>query len=272
MTGTAPNIFDTRRRMATRARAVAIGTEQSFLLNHMAQELADRLACVSREFTKVLIIGPIATLADLMIDRLKIEVVHDVMLDEERLHHAPGSFDLILSAGTLDSVNDLPGALVQIRRTLKPDGLFLGILYGSGSLAALKNALVAADGDQVRPHIHPQIDLRTMSDLMTRTGYALPVVDEERLDLRYANWRQLVADIRHAGCSNAMIGRRSVVKTLPQSLDTIWKRHSDADGKVTETINFLHLSGWAPAPSQPQPARRGSGAVSLIDVLGRPDS
>jgi NADH dehydrogenase [ubiquinone] 1 alpha subcomplex assembly factor 5 len=263
----APQIFDNRRRLAIRARAVARGANHSFLLATMADELAERLAYVSRNFNNVLLMGPIATFADRILgDRMR-DVTANIMLDEETLPYPPGSFDLVLSAGTLDSVNDLPGALVQVRRILKPDGLFLGTVFGSGSLQALKSAMLIADGDQVRPHIHPQIDLRTISDLMTRAGFALPVTDIDKLSVRYSGWRRLVCDLRDAGIGNALNGSRSFVRHLPKALDTAWHAMADADGRVSESFHFLQLSGWAPSPSQPKPAARGSGTVSLASAL-----
>jgi NADH dehydrogenase [ubiquinone] 1 alpha subcomplex assembly factor 5 len=269
MADMAPQIFDNRRRMALRARAMRGRIQQSFLLTHMATELSERLSFVSRSFENVLFIGPIADFAaDILGDR-KMQITAEPMLDEEALPFAPASFDLILSAGTLDSVNDLPGALLQIRRALKPDGLFLGTSFGAGSLPRLKNAMMAADAGQVRAHIHPQIDLRSISDLMTRAGFALPVADVDMLSVRYRDWRRLVGDIRDAGVGNAMAGLRTFQRALPRGLDIAWQSLADDNGKVTETFNFLQLNGWAPSPHQPKPAARGSGSVSLVDVLGK---
>jgi NADH dehydrogenase [ubiquinone] 1 alpha subcomplex assembly factor 5 len=267
MQGSTPQIFDPARRMALRARALAMGAEQSFLLQHMADELSERLACVSRSFDRILLIGPMAALADRILPGRDNDVVAEPMLDEERLAFFASDFDLILSAGTLDSVNDLPGALVQIRRCLKPDGLFLGTLFGAGSLATLKAALLEADGAWVRAHVHPQIDLQIMSELMSRAGFALPVADIDALNVRYGSWRRLIADLRAAGIGNALAGPRGFARSLPERLDTAWTTRADANGKVQECFTFLQLSGWAPAASQPQPARRGSGTVSLADVL-----
>ena len=262
-----PQIFDNRRRMAIRARAVACGVEQSFLLAKMADELAERLAYVSRTFENALLIGPIAAFSDRILGERAPNVTADIVLDEEAITYPPGSFDLVISAGTLDSVNDLPGALVQIRRVLKPDGLFLGTMFGAGSLQTLKSAMLVADGASVQPHIHPQIDLRAISDLMTRAGFALPVTDIDKLSVRYGDWRRLVNDLRNAGVSNALSGSRRFNRSLPAALDTSWPAAQEADGRVNENFHFLQLSGWAPSPSQPKPAARGSGTVSLASVL-----
>jgi NADH dehydrogenase [ubiquinone] 1 alpha subcomplex assembly factor 5 len=267
MNDAVPPIFDAKRRMAMRARAVDRGIGQSFLLEHMADELTDRLACVTRTFEKVLIVGPIAQFASPILGNRIVELTADIMADEERLAYPPASFDLILSAGTLDSVNDLPGALIQMRRALVPDGLFLGTLFGAGSLATLKSALLVAGGNAARAHIHPQIDLRAISDLMSRAGFALPVCDLDRLELRYADWRRLVEDVRDAGAGNCLANARYFDRDLPKILDEYWNTHASDDGRVTETMTFLQLSGWSPSPAQAKPARRGSGQVSLADLF-----
>jgi NADH dehydrogenase [ubiquinone] 1 alpha subcomplex assembly factor 5 len=267
MQGVPPKIFDPRRRMALRARALDMGVERSFLLQHIAEELAERLELVSRDFTRALLIGPIGYFASGLLAGRDIEIVSKPMLDEEALPYPEGEFDLILSAGTLDSVNDLPGALVQMRRCLKPDGLFLGTLFGAGSLGTLKAAMLEADGGQVRAHVHPQIDLLAISELMTRAGFALPVADIDLLDVRYSDWRRLVADLREAGVGNMLAGPRGFSRAFPARLDAAWTKLAESDGKTRERFTFLQLSGWAPAASQPQPARRGSGTVSLADAL-----
>ena len=262
-----PIIFDNTRRLAIRARAASHGFEKAFLVQTMANELAERLSYVSRKFENILVTGPIAQFADSILGTQAYSLTKNLMLEEDILPFAPESFDLILSAGTLDSVNDLPGTLVQIRRTLKPDGLFLGTLFGAGSLRTLKAAMLHAEGEQVRPHIHPQIDLRAASDLMTRTGFALPVADIDTLEVRYSDWRRLVRDLRESGASNALSGPRSFNRSMPNALDISWQAMADPDGRVTENFNFLQLSGWGPSASQPKPAARGSATVSLADAL-----
>jgi NADH dehydrogenase [ubiquinone] 1 alpha subcomplex assembly factor 5 len=267
MTDVPPQIFDNKRRMAMRQRAIARGAAQSFLLGHMADELADRLAFVSRSFESVLVIGPITVFADQILAERKVMLTADILANEEALSYARHSFDLVISAGTLDSVNDLPGALIQIRQTLKPDGLFLGTLYGAGSLSTLKAAMVSADGAHARPHIHPQIDLRTIADLMTRAGFALPVADLDTLKVRYASWSTLVSDLRDASAGNILSGPRGYARHVPTALEAEWCMHCDSEGRVSETFNFLQLNGWAPSPAQPKPAKRGSATVSLANVL-----
>jgi len=191
-------------------------------------------------------------------------------LEEDRLPFTPGSFDLVISAGTLDSVNDLPGALFQIRRLLRPDGLFLGHMFGAGTLATLEATLLEADADRVTPHIHPQIDLRSAADLIVRAGFTLPVADQDMSAVRYGDWRSIVSDIRDAGLGNALAGPRSYLgKGIAARLDHAFASRADAQGKVTEGFAHIYLSGWAPSENQPRPAKRGSGQVSLADILSK---
>jgi NADH dehydrogenase [ubiquinone] 1 alpha subcomplex assembly factor 5 len=271
MSATPPQIFDSKRRLGLRGRALARGLNQSFLMQHMADELADRLSFITRDFENMLLLGPIAEMTDRLFPKGVRALTCAPMIDEEMLPYPPASFDLIISAGTLDSANDLPGVLVQARRALKPDGLFLGTLFGAGSLVSLKSALLLADAGRTTAHVHPQIDLRSISDLVMRAGFALPVCDLDSLSIRYASWRRLVADLRDAGAGNALAGPRPFAgRDMLARLDAIWENMAAADGRVTETFNFLQISGWAPAESQPKPARRGSGQVSLAELFPLP--
>lgn len=262
-----PEIIDRRRRRALRERAASRGGEP-FLWSYVAIELAERLDLVSRPFENALIIGPMASYADKITGQRTCVVSFADLVDEDRLPFEPYSFDLVVAAGTLDSVNDLPGALVQIRRILKPDGLFLGHMFGAGSLATLKSLMLVADGDTTAPHIHPQIDLRSAADLLSRAGFALPVADSDVMPVRYRDWRTIVSDLRDTGVGNALAGpRRYSGKGILARLDCEWHRRTDGSGKVEEQFVHIFLSGWAPAPDQPKPAKRGSGQVSMAAVL-----
>lgn len=266
-----PEMFDRRRRLAMRERAYARSGGQSFLWEQLAGDLAERLADVTVEFADVLIIGPMAAYANAILGgRHGTLLCAGPEIEEDRLPFEPGSFDLIICAGTLDSVNDLPGALVQMRRALRPDGLLLAHMFGAGTLASLKQAMMLADGESVAPHIHPQVELRAAADLLQRAGFALPVADLDASDVRYGDWRTLIADLRDMGLGNQLASPRGFLGCdYPKRLDQAWASIA-RDGKVTERFVHLHLSGWAPAPSQPQPARRGSGQASLADILPPP--
>ncbi len=277
--------FDRRVRRMKRDRAAA-ATEAHPLLRVLADDLLDRLESVKRPFTSALDLGCGPGLLTRELRARGLEVVSadagqrfadrcdGIQCDEDRLPFAPGTFDLIVSAGTLDSVNDLPGALVQVRRALKPDGLFLGAMLGAGSLPQLRAAMRAADDAEDRsasPHIHPQIDLRAAGDLLGRAGFALPVVDAERTILRYSSLDKLLTDLRNLGWGNMLSARshRPIGRLGYAAAHAAFAAQADRDGRVSERIEIIHLSGWAPAPTQPQPARRGSGSVSLEQALRR---
>jgi NADH dehydrogenase [ubiquinone] 1 alpha subcomplex assembly factor 5 len=280
----APEIFDPRRKRAIRARAAHSKTADDFLWPYMAEDLAERLADVSRQFTDILMIGPIGAYADIVLGemrdrgamRLTFAALCDaesnradiVLDDDEILPFDAASFDLVISAAVLDTVNDLPGMLVQTKRILRPDGLFLANLLGAGSLPSLKSAMMAADGPRVMPHIHPQIDLRSGADLLSRAGFALPVADVDRLTARYSAWSSLINDLRAAGLGNMMAGKRAYLgRGYQDRLSQAWARLAEEDGKVSEQFAFIGLSGWAPSPDQPKPAKRGSGKISLAEAL-----
>jgi NADH dehydrogenase [ubiquinone] 1 alpha subcomplex assembly factor 5 len=282
-----PQIFDRRRRQALRERAgrrTVLGERaDNFLWRHIAEDLADRLAYVTRDFRDVLIIGPMTAYADLILSDPTVsrtlaplsqsEATTDacLVIQEDALPFDPESFDLIITAGTLDSVNDLPGALVQIRQCLKPDGLMLGSMFGAGTLARLKGAMMMADGDRAIPHIHPQIDLRSAADLLTRAGFTLPVADQDNMPVRYSSIARLISDVRDMGIGNALSGQRPYFgKAAFMRLVSVWADMADVDGKVEEQYTIIHISGWAPSTDQPKPARRGSGTVSLASILKPP--
>lgn len=279
---TPPEIFDRKRRRALRERAGRRGGD-AFLWNYIAQDLAERLAVVTRKFEQVLIIGPIARWHDQILPQRNAVILHAALseseaidsgamtVEEDRLPYDPASFDLVIAVGTLDSVNDLPGALIQIRRILRPDGLFLGHMFGAGTLAALKSMMLAADDDTAAPHIHPQVDLRNAADLLARAGFALPVADQDVMTVRYSGWRSIVSDLRDAGLGNALAGKRPYPgKRFADRLDAEWELRADGQGKLEEDFTHLYLSGWAPSAEQPRPAKRGSGQVSLATILPKP--
>lgn len=188
-----------------------------------------------------------------------------VQAEEDRLPFADASFDLVVSAGVLDTVNDLPGALTLIRRALRPDGLFLGAFAGAGSLAALRACLRETEPGVVR--LHPQIDVRSAGDLLVRAGFALSVADTERLSVRYRDVFGLLKDLRGMAASSLLPDRMPMTRGKLAALAEAFAARGDADGRTTETFDVIFVTGWAPAPSQPQPARRGSATASLRAAL-----
>ncbi len=276
-----PRIFDPARRRAARDRAHGGFADYDFLYRHMLEGLLERLGDITRPLRDVLLIGcPDDSARIALVAMGKAVTCCDpgarnaaanggTQCEEDALAFTPESFDLVLACGTLDSLNDLPGALVLIRRLLRPDGLFLGACIGAGSLPRLKAALLEAEGDRPGAHVHPQIDVRSAGDLLARAGYAMPVADIETLTVRYSSMLALMRDLRGMGCGNMMSqgSRAPLSRTTIVQASAQFAAHAEADGKVSETFSTLYLSGWKPDPSQPTPARRGSGKISLADAL-----
>lgn len=277
--------FDRNLRRLRRERAGRGDGEALYLHRHAAEELLERLSWVKRDFRDVLVLGMLdGGLAEALRTRgLSVTCAdpapalaghHGVACEEDQLPFAPASFDLVLSIGLLDSVNDLPGALVLIRRALRPDGLFLAAFAGAGSLRRLRSAMLAADEAQggAAARIHPQIDVRAAGDLLTRAGFALPVADSERMTIRFPHLFGLSADLRAMAATNVLASRPRPPMTragLAAAAES-FAAAADADGKIAEYFEIIYLSGWAPSPDQPKPARRGSGTASLAEALRPP--
>jgi len=285
---TNPTIFDRRLLRARRRRAQTLGAE-TFLLDRVAADLAERLSAVLRTFARAVDLGTptdavrraiaasakVATIiaADPAAERLDATFAR-VAADEEILPFADGALDLVVSALALQFVNDLPGALVQIRRALKPDGLFLAALAGGDTLAELREAFAAAESEReggISPRIAPFADTRDLGALLQRAGFALPVIDSERITVRYASAFALMADLRRMGAANALTERRRAPLrrgTLARMAEIYAENFSDADGRVHATFEIVWLSGWAPHESQQKPLRPGSASRRLADALG----
>ena len=278
--------FDRALRRLRRDRAARLAASPHPLLTRIADEIEERLAMVSRRFERALDLGAGPGLLGERLRAQGLDVVSvdagalfaahlgGTQCDEDRLPFPPATFDLVVSGGTLDSVNDLPGALVQIRRLLRPDGLFLAAFAGAGSLPLLRQVMRAADQaeDQpASPRLHPQIDIRAAGDLLGRAGFALPVADSEKVSVRFPTLDRLVDDLRALGWTNILSARsrRPIGRVGLAAARAAFAAAADPDGRATERFEIIHLSGWAPSPDQPQPARRGSGTVSLADALAR---
>lgn len=197
------------------------------------------------------------------------------ILDEETPALPEDRYDLVVSALSLHWVNDLPGTLVRLRQGLKPDGLFLGALFGAGTLAELRECLMEAETELsggVSPRLSPLPGLKDMADLMQRAGFALPVADRDTVVVRYRDPARLLADLKGMGEQNALAP--GMIRPLPRAvldraLSLYRERHADPDGRVRASFEIVHVSGWAPAPSQPQPLRPGSARASLADAVRR---
>src|SRR5262249_53343271 len=197
-----------------------------------------------------------------------------VVAEEEALPFAPESFDLVLSLLNLHWVGDLPGALLQIRQALKPDGLFLGVLFGLGTLAELRDCLLQAEAEihgGAGPRVSPFADLRDGAGLLMRAGFALPVADAEGLNVTYPDALALMRDLRGMGETNALKARsrRFAGRDLFARAAALYtERYGDPEGRIPAQFQLLFLTGWAPHESQQAPLRPGSARQRLADALG----
>lgn len=275
-----PDIFDRARRARQRDRMLARFAEHDFLHRAMLDEMLDRLADVQRDLPEVLLIGCPDGSAKAALEAmgkrvacadpgfLAARAAGGVQADEDALPFADDSFDLIIACGTLDSVNDLPGALILMRRVLRPDGLMLAAFAGAGSLPRLKAVLLAAEGDRPGQHVHPQVDVRSAGDLLSRAGFTMPVADGDMLNIRYGDVVRLMHDLRFMGAGNALATRPSALtRDVLMRAAAHFADAADPDGRTAEQMAIVYLSGWKPDPSQAAPAKRGSATVSLAAAL-----
>lgn len=288
-----PAIFDRALIRSRRRRAAALAAAfgpATFLLDRARDDLVERLAAVLRRFELAVDLGSPGEAVREALSRLdsvgaivKIDALPPdgrradglvVVGDEEALPFADGSLDLVVSALTLQFANDLPGVLVQIRRALRADGLFLAALAGGDTLTELRQAFAAAECEVeggASPRVAPFADLRELGGLLQRAGFALPVADVDRVCVRYDSAFALMRDLRRMGAANALLARRrSPLRrtTLMRMAEIYAERFSDADGRLRATFDIVWLSGWAPHPDQQRPLRPGTAKARLADALG----
>lgn len=283
-------VFDRRSVRLHRDRAASSLHEHDFLVREIAHRLVERLDDVRRKFPVALDLGcRHGYLADDLARRGGVRtLVHCdlspamvgraaspcLVADEEALPFAAGSFDLVVSLLNLHWVNDLPGALLQVRQVLKPDGLFLAAMFGGETLKELRRALAEAEIEGeggLSPRTSPLADMRDAGNLLQRAGFTLPVADSETLVVSYADPLALLADLRGMGETNAVLERRKTVSrraTLFGALERYRQLYRDADNRVPATFQVIYLTAWAPDASQPRPLRPGSAAARLADALG----
>jgi SAM-dependent methyltransferase len=281
-----PNIFD-RRLLRVRQRRARLLTPATFLLDRVAADLGERLSAVLRKFDVAVDLGtPSDAVRRVLTTNENIGAVvaagladdNDgslrVAADEESLPFAEGSVDLVVSALALQFVNDLPGTLIQIRRALKPDGLLLAAMIGGDTLTELRSSFAAAETEVeggVSPRVAPFVDIRELGGLLQRAGFALPVIDSERLAVRYNSALALMRDLRRMGATNTLHERlRTPLKrsTLECVTAIYADRFADPDGRIRATFEIIWMSGWAPHQSQQKPLKPGSATQRLADALG----
>lgn len=283
-------IFDRELLARRRDRVAGTASAHDFLLQRVADDLVERLEIVRRAFPEVLDLGAHHGLLGRRVRTLEgVETVMEMerspalleqclgprlLGDEEVLPFAPASLDLVVSALALQLVNDLPGALAQICRALKPDGLFLGALLGGATLRELREAWIIAEDEILggtSPRVAPFADVRELGGLLQRAGFALPVVDSDTVTVTYASPLDLMREIKAMGASNMLRARsRKPVsrRLLARAADVYQDRFGNRNGRVPATFEIVTLTAWAPHESQPKPLRPGSATARLADALG----
>ncbi|MFC7052137.1 class I SAM-dependent methyltransferase [Hansschlegelia quercus] len=280
----APRLIDRAALRARLARSAAAGGGPDFLRRRVAEDLADRLAATLRPFPMALDLassGP--EILELLRPRDGVAAFRAgaagqagaaALVDPDALPFAAESLDLVVSSLALHLVDDLPGLLAQIRRSLRPDGLFLAALLGGDTLTELRQSFAAAEAEiegGAGPRVVPFGDVRAFGGLLQRAGFALPVTDVDRVTVRYPDPLALMRDLRAWGAANMLAERRRTPlkrATLVRAIEVYGEKFADADGRVRATFEIIWLSGWAPHPDQQKPLKPGSATTRLADALG----
>lgn len=290
----AEQIFDGRASVRHKLRALRQhGNEAGFLMTGAAAELRDRLAVVEKRFDCAAALHCLTDAAATALRQdgrvgniIRVEQHPGLLRGNgahvvsglEQVPFASGSLDLVVSLLTMHETNDTPGLLAQIRRCLRPDGLFLGAMAGGNTLAELRESLLAAEAEIVggaHPRVIPFADVRDIGGLLQRAGFALPVTDCDSYTVRYGSMFDLMHDLRAMGAGNflAKRSRRPVGRELFLRAAQIYAdRFSDPDGRIRATFSLVWMSGWAPHDTQPKALKPGSAQVSLAKVLGERSS
>ena len=285
-------IFDTPLLLQRKRRALERPVSGAdFLMRRIAGDFADRLDAVERKFAKAAALfcqtsaafdaigasGKAADIVRVEADSMFLGQEPGMVAPPETVPFAPESLDLAVSLLSLQAMNDVPGMLAQIRRALRPDGLFLGAFAGAGTLAELRESLLAAETELyggVSPRVAPFPDVRDAGGLLQRAGFSLPVADVEPVVVRYDTLYSLMADLRAMGETSSLIDRprRPVSKLLfARAAEIYAERFTDPDGRIRASFSLVWMSGWAPDPSQQKPLKPGSAKVSLAKILENPD-
>jgi SAM-dependent methyltransferase len=265
---TPPTLTDRTALARSRDRARAARDPALFLQEDAADEIQERLIEVNRRFTQPAVITPFAELWRARMPDARI-VADDEVLDLE-----PGAHDLVIHALCLHWANDPVGQLVQCRRALHPDGLFLGVLFGGQTLAELRACLAEAEvhlTGGLSPRVLPMAEIRDLGGLLQRAGFALPVADSATRNVTYADMGRLMADLRAMGEANALAGRLrrpTGRQVFSQAAARYAAGFPAPEGRIRATFEMIFLTGWAPDDSQPKPLRPGSATRRLADALG----
>jgi len=284
-----PTVFNQqllRKRLARAARSEDV---DNFLMQRIAEDIASRLGLIKRDFQLYALFGEtcdhmVAMLEDLpnlgeMISIVRIDAgAHakhpgHIIATEEHLPLANESLNLAISPLTLQFANDLPGALIQIKRSLKPDGVFIAAFLGGDTLCELRDGLLSAEVDIMggaAPRIHPRVDIRDLGSLLQRAGFALPVVDSDRITVTYRSVVHLMRDLRALGLTSVLTqgaGARLNRRILARLEEIYKERYPAAGNRIKATFEIIYLTGWAPHESQQMPLKPGSAKARLADAL-----
>ena len=275
-----PRPFEPRLVRQRKRRARARFRDASFLHERVAADLADRLEAIPRPFPRVLALGGGGLFSEEVRARPELSARIGSILetdldfvDPEHLPFAPGSFELIVSPLALHWINDLPGALIQLRFALKPDGLLLASLFGGETLSELRLSLIEAESELTGgagPRISPFADLQDVAGLLQRADYALPAADRDVVTVRYGEPMRLLADLRAMGETSALRERNPRAlsrRILARAFDLYRERYADEDNRVRATFEILTATGWSPHESQQKPLKPGSAKTRLADAL-----
>ncbi len=283
-----PTIVDLARLRHNRDRAAPRFSAHRFLLDQVDAQLLDRLSDTTRQFAHVANVGAndgalsrallaqegvqSCTSLDVSPALLAMAPAPSVLMEGEVLPLVPQSMDLVVSSLALQFMNGLPLMLAQIKHALKPDGLFLGALIGGESLMDVRACLMEAELAQTggaAPRVMPMVDLRTLGGLMQQAGFALPVIDRDFITVSYPNLLALLRDLRGMGANSPLADKAPPLSraVLAYAAALYQARCPAPDGRVVATFEVLHVSGWAPHESQPQPLKPGSATASLAEAL-----
>jgi SAM-dependent methyltransferase len=280
MTDPALGPFEPRLVRQRKRRARASFRDAAFLHERVVADLADRLEAIPRPFPNVLALGGGGLFSEEI--RVRPELSGRIgailetdldLIDPEHLPFAAGAFDLIASPLALHWINDLPGALIQLRLALKPDGLLLASLFGGETLSELRLSLIEAESELsggAGPRISPFADLQDIAGLLQRAGYALPAADRDVVTVRYGEPMKLLADLRAMGETSALRERNPRAlsrRILTRAFEIYRERYADDDGRVRATFEILTATGWSPHESQQKPLKPGSAKMRLADAL-----
>jgi SAM-dependent methyltransferase len=279
-------VFDRSLVRQRRNRAAAMDGDYTFLSDWAIKDLAGRLSMVRRQFPTAVQIGSRSLMPDPKAAGIETMLHLDlaegflkgrpnaIRADEEFLPLAHGTIDLIISLLNLHTVNDLPGTLIQIRRALKADGLFIAAMLGGETLYQLRDVLSQAELDissGLSPRVAPFADKQQMGALMQRAGFALPVVDSELLTVTYENLPRLFEDLRGMGETASMEARSRAIpsrRLFERAAELYAKQYPAEKGRIEVTFEVIFLTGWAPHENQQKPLRPGSADHSLAEILG----